>query len=259
MMKPYFISKVTNSTNKKTVKKYGKQVVGHPISAKTAKAVRKHMQDVVYKSYGIGADYKIKGYRVAAKTGTAQVSNGSGGYASGDDSYLYSVAGMVPANNPRYVMFITMKQPKLTGTKTATKLLAEIFKPVITRALQNSNAKQTTVKRTMPSVAYQTTTYAKRILNEKGLNVVTIGSGDTVLKQSPSAGKSVSEQKRVFILTSKGWKMPRIIGWSKNDVEEFCSLTGLKLESTGKGYADSQSISFEKSISSGDTLKVNFE
>lgn len=259
MMKPYFISKVTNSTNKKIIKKYGKQVVGHPISAQTAKAVRKHMQDVVYKSYGIGADYKIKGYRVAAKTGTAQVSNGSGGYASGDDSYLYSVAGMVPANNPRYVMFITMKQPKLTGTKTATQLLAEIFKPVITRALQNSNAKQTTVKRTMPSVAYQTTTYAKRILNEKGFNVVTIGSGDTVLKQSPSAGKSVSEQKRVFILTSKGWKMPRIIGWSKNDVEEFCSLTGLKLESTGKGYADSQSISFEKSISSGDTLKVNFE
>ncbi len=191
------------------------------------------MQDVVYKSYGIGADYKIKGYRVAAKTGTAQVSNGSGGYASGDDSYLYSVAGMVPANNPRYVMFITMKQPKLNGLKTATQLLAEIFKPVITRALQNSNSKQATAKRKVPSVTYQTTTYAKRVMNEKGFDVVTIGDGDTISKQSPSASQTATEQKRVFLLTSKNWKMPRIIGWSKHDVEEFCSLTGLKLESTG--------------------------
>lgn len=259
MMKPYFISKITNPANNKTIKQYGKQVVGHPITAATAKAVRKHMQDVVYKSYGIGADYKIKGYRVAAKTGTAQVSNGMGGYASGDDSYLYSVAGMVPANNPRYVMFITMKQPKLTGTKTATQLLAEIFKPVITRALQNSNTKQATVKRQVPTVTYQTTTYAKRVMNEKGFNVVTIGSGDSILKQSPSAGTTQAEQKRVFLLTNKDWKMPRIIGWSKADVEKFCSLTGLKLESTGSGYADSQSINFEKSIDTGDVLKVNFE
>lgn len=108
-------------------------------------------------------------------------------------------------------------------------------------------------------MTYQTTTYAKRVMNEKGFNVVTIGSGDSILKQSPSAGTTQAEQKRVFLLTNKGWKMPRIIGWSKADVEKFCSLTGLKLESTGSGYADSQSINFEKSIDTGDVLKVNFE
>ncbi|MBU9788275.1 penicillin-binding protein [Lentilactobacillus sp. IMAU92037] len=259
MVKPYFISKITDSSNGKTIKKYGKKVVGHPISAETAKKVRKHMQDVVYKSYGIGQDYKIKGYRIAAKTGTAQVSNGYGGYASGDDSYLYSVAGMVPANNPRYVMFITMKQPQLTGTKTATQLLAEIFKPVITRALQNSNTKQSAVKKTMPSVLYNTTVQAKRALNEKGFDVVTIGSGSTVTKQSPVAGEKINEQNRVFILTNGGWKMPRIIGWSKADVQKLCKLTGMKLQSTGTGYANSQSINFSQSINGKETLKVNFE
>lgn len=259
MMKPYFISKITDPSSGKIVKQYGQKVLGHPISSATAKKVREHMQDVVYKSYGIGQDYKMKGYRVAAKTGTAQVSNGYGGYASGDDSYLYSVAGMVPANHPKYVMFITMKQPKLTGTKTATQLLAEIFKPVMTRALQNANTKQATVKRQMPSVVYKTTTEAKRILEEKNFDVVSIGTGDTIIKQSPSVGKSIREQKRVFVLTNHGWKMPRIIGWSKNDVETFCHLTGLKLESTGKGYADSQSIAFSTSIKNKQILKVNFE
>lgn len=259
MMKPYFISKITDPNTGKTVKKYGPKQVGRPIRSSTAKKVREHMQDVVYKSYGIGHDYKIKGYRVAAKTGTAQVSNGYGGYASGDDSYLYSVAGMVPAQNPRYVMYVTMKQPKLTGTKTATQLMAEIFKPVIVRALQNSNTKQTVVKKRVPTVAYQTTTEAKRILNEKNFDVVTIGNGTTVMKQSPGANHQLAEQKRVFILTNGTWKMPRIIGWSKHDVETFCHLTGLKLAATGSGYADSQSINFSRTIKKGQTLKVNFE
>ncbi|EEI71156.1 MAG: penicillin-binding protein [Lentilactobacillus hilgardii] len=259
MMKPYFISKVTDPNTGKTVKKYGPKEIGTPIRSSTAKKVRDHMQDVVYKSYGIGQDYKIKGYRVAAKTGTAQVSNGYGGYASGDDSYLYSVAGMVPANNPRYVMYITMKQPKLTGTKTATQLMAEIFKPVIVRALQNSNTKQTVVKKQVPSVAYQTTTEAKKVLNEKNFEVVSIGDGGTVIKQSPAANTTLAERKRVFILTNGTWKMPRIIGWNKKDVAEFCQLTGLKLESTGSGYADSQSINFSQTIKKGQTLKANFE
>ncbi len=259
MMKPYFISKITDPNTGKTVKKYAPKQVGTPIKAQTAKKVRDHMQDVVYKSYGIGQDYKIKGYRVAAKTGTAQVSNGYGGYASGDDSYLYSVAGMVPANNPRYVMYITMKQPKLTGTKTATQLMAEIFKPVIVRALQNSNTKQTVAKKAVPTVTYQTTTEAKRILNEKNFDVVTIGNGATVIKQSPSAGTKLAERKRVFILTNGTLKMPRVIGWSKQDVATFCRLAGLKLETTGSGYADRQSITFSKAIKKGQTLKVNFE
>lgn len=258
MMKPYFISKVTDPNTGKTVKKYGPKEIGTPIRSSTAKKVRDHMQDVVYKSYGIGQDYKIKGYRVAAKTGTAQVSNGYGGYASGDDSYLYSVAGMVPANNPRYVMYITMKQPKLTGTKTATQLMAEIFKPVIVRALQNSNTKQTVVKKQVPSVAYQTTTEAKKVLNEKNFEVVSIGDGGTVIKQSPAANTTLAERKRVFILTNGTWKMPRIIGWNKKDVAEFCQLTGLKLESTGSGYADSQSINFSQTIKKGPDTKGQF-
>ncbi|GAY74062.1 cell division protein FtsI [Lentilactobacillus kosonis] len=161
MMKPYFISKVTSANNKKVIKKYSPKVVGHPISSNTAKKVRKHMEDVVYKSYGIGGDYKMKGYRVAAKTGTAQVSNGASGYASGDDSYLYSVAGMVPAKNPKYVMYITMKQPKLTGTKTATQLMAQIFKPVLSRALQSSNGGENVSVRTVPETEFKSVDTAK--------------------------------------------------------------------------------------------------
>ncbi len=258
MMKPYFLSKIV-SPNGKIVKKYGPTQIGQPIKASTAQAVRQHMQDVVYKSYGIGQDYKISGYRVAAKTGTAQVSNGQGSYASGDDSYLYSVAGMVPANNPRYVMFITMGQPTLTGLKTPTQLLAEIFKPVMVRALQNTGTTSAKVKVTVPSVAFNTLDEAKTTLSQKGLNVVTVGNGSSVIKQIAAAGSKAYEGSRVFILTNGNWYMPKIIGWSKADVTNLCKLTGMKLEATGSGFADSQSIAYNQHISGNMVLKANFE
>ncbi|WP_268913771.1 penicillin-binding protein [Lentilactobacillus sp. SPB1-3] len=259
MMKPYFVSKVTSANNKRVIKSYGPKVVGHPISASTAKKVRGHMEDVVYKSYGIGGDYKMKGYRVAAKTGTAQVSNGASGYASGDDSYLYSVAGMVPANNPKYVMYITMKQPKLTGTKTATQLMAEIFKPVLKRALQSSDGGNNVFVRTVPETEFKSVSEAKKMLTNKGFEVSVIGNGNLISKQSIVAGTKIKGDQRVILITNGDLKMPRIIGWQKDDVEQLCKLTGLKLEATGSGYADSQSIKTNGSIKQNQVLKVNFE
>jgi len=99
MLQPYYVSKITNPNTGKTVFRGKTKVVGKPVTAKTSAAVLKHMQDVVYKSYGTGTAFKIDGYRIAAKTGTAHVSIGST-YAVGDNSYLYSVVGMAPAKNP---------------------------------------------------------------------------------------------------------------------------------------------------------------
>lgn len=258
MMKPYVISKVTDSDTNKTVKKYSPTVVGNPISAQTAQAVRKHMEDVVYKSYGIGADYKMSGYKVAAKTGTAQVSNNGKGYLSGDDNYLYSVAAMVPANNPKYVMYITMKQPHLGGT-TASKLLASIMKPVMARALQEDTGSTTTKTNKMPDVAGKSVTTATRDLIKAGATVTQLGTGTKVLKQSVTAGTSLYQDQRVFITTGGTVALPSLIGWSKGDVVKLAQLEGLKLTVTGDGYVTKQSIKAGTTVGADATLVVTLK
>lgn len=260
MVKPHVISKIVNPNTDQVVKKYSTQVIGHPISAKTAKEVRKHMEDVVYKDYGIGSDYKIKGYKIAAKTGTAQVSNGSGGYASGDNSYLYSVAGMAPAKDPKFVLYITMKQPKLTGSKTATQLLSEIFKPVMQRALEDSNTPKSETKVSMPSTIYQSVEDAKSSMAKKGLTPVILGNGKVVTKQSIKANTTVNGNTRVLLLTN-GTKitMPRIIGWSQSEVKQLGEILGIKVKINGSGYVASQSINSGEMISKNQKLVVNFE
>ncbi|MFC6206097.1 penicillin-binding transpeptidase domain-containing protein [Levilactobacillus tongjiangensis] len=257
MMKPYVISKVTDPNTNKTVAKYSPKSVGHPIASSTAQAVRKHMEDVVYKSYGIGSDYKMSGERVAVKTGTAQVSNGSG-YLSGDDNYLYSVAAMVPASNPKYVMYITMKQPHLGG-KTASQLLASIMKPVMARALQEDVQTKTNSTSKMPDVTGQSVTKAAATLKKAGATVTTLGTGGKVQKQSVSTGTTLYQAQRVFLTTGGTVSLPSLVGWSKGDVVKLAQIEGLKLTVSGDGYVTKQSVKAGTTVGSGATLSVTLK
>ncbi|WP_304056326.1 penicillin-binding transpeptidase domain-containing protein [Levilactobacillus namurensis] len=257
MMKPYVISKVVDPNTHKTVKRYQPTTVGNPISASTAQAVRKHMEDVVYKSYGIGSDYKMSGYRVAVKTGTAQVSSGKSGYLSGDDNYLYSVASMVPASNPKYVMYITMKQPHL-GSKTATQLLASVMKPVMARALQEDSTSKTTQTK-MPDVTGKSLTAATKALTKSNATVTVLGNGTKVRKQSVAAGTTLYRDQRVFLTTGGQVTLPSLTGWSKGDVVKLAQLVGIKLTTNGDGYVTKQSLKAGTTVASGSTLTITLK
>lgn len=131
MLKPQVISKVVNKEGKEKVVE--PEVVGEPIKASTAKKVREMMVDVTEDEiYGTGRGYyKIDGYHVAAKTGTAQISE-NGSYLS--DQYLHSVVQMAPADDPQYVMYVTMRKPPL-GVQ-AEEIIAKISNALLKRALE---------------------------------------------------------------------------------------------------------------------------
>lgn len=239
MIQPQFISKVTDAKNKKVVKAYSKKVVGHPIKASTAKAVRKHMEDAVYKSYAVGQDFKMEGYKVAAKTGTAQVTDSNGQYGNGNSSYLYSVIEMVPANKPRYIMYVTMKQPQNITIPT-TKVMGDNFNVVMKKALQNNLAKVKTPK--IPKVVGDPLSEAQNKLNAKKIQSVVIGKGNSVVKQNPAADAPKDLSPRVMLLTDGRMTMPDLTGWSRDEIEDFASLTNIKVTFDGEGNATEQSI-----------------
>jgi cell division protein FtsI (penicillin-binding protein 3) len=99
------------------------------VSAKTATEVRAMLETVVTGG-PISALLKIPGYRIAAKTGTAQVANAHGG-GYGDD-YIISVAGMAPAEDPEYVVVVTFG-PTTLGTSAGA---APAFRAVMTDVLK---------------------------------------------------------------------------------------------------------------------------
>jgi Cell division protein FtsI/penicillin-binding protein 2 len=261
MVKPQFIKKVVDPNTGKTTYKMKTKDVGRPIKASTAKKVRKLMEDVVYKPYGIGSNFKIKGYKIAAKTGTAQVANASGGYSMGDDSYLYSVAGMAPAKNPKYIMYITMKKPVLKD-KTATQLLDEIFGPVMKQALEQD--KETDKSKLdssieVPNLVGKDASEAKKELGKKNVAVVTLGNGQTVKEQSESAGSSILVGQRIILDTGGTITMPDLTGWSKNDVIKLANMFDIDVKYSGNGFVSGQSVAKGGPIKSGMTMTVSLK
>jgi cell division protein FtsI/penicillin-binding protein 2 len=75
---------------------------------------------------GTAAAASVPGYTVAGKTGTAQKPSPTGGYAAG--KYVATFVGMVPADNPRLVILVTVDEPKLAifGGVVAAPAFAQI-------------------------------------------------------------------------------------------------------------------------------------
>jgi len=77
----------------------------------------------VFESYESGK-YKFEHYSVATKTGTAQIANEtSGGYY--EDKHIHSFFGYFPAYDPKFIVFIYLKNPK--GIKYASQTLIPPF------------------------------------------------------------------------------------------------------------------------------------
>jgi cell division protein FtsI (penicillin-binding protein 3) len=85
----------------------------------------------VYTSGYLRKAIQIPGYRIAAKTGTAEQSNGQGGYSG---SYIVTVAGLLPANDPQYVVLTTMADADLNSTFA----IAPVFKSLSSYVLKKN-------------------------------------------------------------------------------------------------------------------------
>ena len=70
-----------------------------------------------------GGKAKIPTMSVAAKTGTAQLTDGHGGYYS--DRFFHSFTGFFPSYNPRFIILLYTNDPK--GVKYASETLDSTF------------------------------------------------------------------------------------------------------------------------------------
>ncbi len=100
----------------------GEQVM----AAATARQVVAMMESVVTRQ-GTGHLARVRGYRVAGKTGTVQKS-GRDGYS--DEHYVSLFAGVAPASDPRLVMVVVIDEPRgeeYYGGRVAAPVFASVM------------------------------------------------------------------------------------------------------------------------------------
>ena len=125
MMKPYLVNAVQQ--NGLTIRENEPTVIEESICSKeTLRQLKICLEGVVTEGTGKGLQSDI--YKIAGKTGTALVANGSHGYA--DHIYQSSFAGYFPADNPQYSCIVVIKNrphaKKFYGAAVAGPVFKEI-------------------------------------------------------------------------------------------------------------------------------------
>lgn len=267
MMKPYVIDHIVDPDKDKTIYQNKPESAGTPISASTAKKVRDILGEVVTSKIGTGQAYKIEGFDVAGKTGTAQIA-GKGGYLDGTDDYIFSFMGMAPKDDPELLIYVAVQQPQLKAGQSSSDPVSEIFNPTMKNSLHYLNIepteksdsdKEETKAQTMPDLTDQTVAAAQKKAKEENLTPIVIGSDVAVKEQYPKADEEVLTNQKVFLKTGGKIKMPDMTGWSRREVLQYGELAGIHIEVNGQGYAVSQSVKKDKEIKDKTVIKVKFK
>lgn len=101
------------------------------ISPEAARQVTDMLENVATKG-SVSEQVGIAGYRLALKTGTAEkVDPGAGTYKVG--SYFTTIAGFAPADDPQYVVVVTLDEPTTVKSSSAN---APAFREAMTQVLK---------------------------------------------------------------------------------------------------------------------------
>ena len=264
MLKPWFIDSVSNPVSNDTFYKGEKEIAGKPIKKDTAKKVRTEMDKVVNSEKSNAKNYKIDGYEIEGKTGTAQVADSdNGGYVEGENPYFVSFIGDAPKDDPEVVVYAGMSLAQKNDQEAYESGVSKAFKPIMENTLKylnvgdkNSKDKSDVKYSKVPDVEGQETQKAQDKVNSKSLEPIVIGDGEKITKQSVTADKEVLPNSRVLLLTDGDVTMPNMSGWTKEEVIAFEKLTNTKVTTKGSGFVSEQSITEGQKISKKDKIEV---
>lgn len=143
-VKPSVLAGVVDENGKYTPATANESV--RVLSEQTAINLRAMMESVVTKD-GTAPTAAIAGYRVAGKTGTASRFNTSCKCYSG---YTASFIGFAPADQPKYVVSVTIQDPQ--GLHWGGALAGPVFKKVMSFVLQSERVQPTPASNTVLSL-----------------------------------------------------------------------------------------------------------
>lgn len=244
LLQPYIIEKIVDADGNVVVQNKRKEL-GRVASKKTTDKIKDLMEDVI--TDGTGSNYRMDGYGLIAKTGTAQISSTNGtGYLTGANDIIRGFAGMFPKENPKVIIYATLERPD----KQSVSPLVYVVKEVVTNVskylniydvVDNNNEK---VENYMIQSYYnkETERVVSSLINSN-ITPIVIGNGNKIIRQYPSTSSIVSKDEKVFLVTNDlVKKMPNVIGYSYKDAKTLLELLGIKVILNGTGYVVNQSI-----------------
>ena len=259
MVKPKFVKSIMKDGQ--VIEEIPTEVLNPAIaSPKTIEQIQVILEKVV--SQGLGKPAGSKQFHVSGKTGTAQVSKGSGGYKSGTMQYLVSFCGYFPSEAPKYSCIVAIQKSGLpaSGGLMAGSVFSEIAERVYAKHLAQDlqEAKDSTSVLT-PDVKHGNLANARYILDEIDITTTGVEKHD---ESKPLWGDVTHHPNQNIALTPKEIgekKVPKVIGMGAKDAVYLLESLGLKVHLSGMGKVRNQSIPAGNTLVKGKTIQLRLQ
>lgn len=255
MVRPKFVKAAVKDGE--VVEEYPTEVINPKIcSDRTLAQIRDILHKVV--SQGLAKPAGSKQFAVAGKTGTAQISKGSGGYKTGQVNYLVSFCGYFPAEAPKYSCIVAIQKPGLpaSGGLMAGSVFGKIAERVYAKNLRFDlrNAIDSTTN-VIPAVKAGEMNQALRVLD--ALDVPVQEQFETQ-KKSALWGHSQATPTAVILQDRKiaSGTVPSVVGMGAKDAVYLLESKGLKVRLNGIGKVKNQSIAGGSRLVKGQTIAL---
>ena len=238
MMKPRFVTSIMR--NGSTVRRFEPEVIINSIASRsTIRKVRSMMEGVV--EHGTATNLKNSNYKIAGKTGTAQIAKDKRGYRQGARiSYQASFVGYFPAENPLYSCIVVVNAPSngvYYGNIVAGTVFREISDRVFAtrfyRDFRAENSKDS--KPVAPEAGNGYRDDIDEVLSEFDVRYKRTSSEDWV------ATRESGDTIRLATVKQQQGLVPDVRGMSLRDAVYLLENAGLRVRYNGKGKVLRQS------------------
>ncbi|MBI4931265.1 MAG: transpeptidase family protein [Bacteroidetes bacterium] len=247
MMKPRFVREVRRQG--KALKAFSPEVIHpHVASASTIQKAKEMMEGVVLE--GTAMNLKNADYKIAGKTGTAQIAKGGGGYGNkkGNNSQTYqaSFVGYFPADNPKYSCIVVVNAPSegvYYGNAVAGPIFKEIADKVYSTLLDiHSEVKENQIAETKtPSIKGGSRKDIQTVISDLNLSAnANTSTAEYVNVVERDSSAFVIDNNINLSLTKN--VMPNVTGMGLKDALYLLENAGLKVKIIGSGAIKRQSI-----------------
>ena len=252
LYEPYVVEQVLDGEGN-ILRQHEAKCIRQVISEETSAKVRECLEYVV--ASGTGRNGQVAGYRVGGKTGTAD-KTGTKTAENPKGDIVVSFMCFAPADDPQYIMLITMDPPsRTTGTfpsggnmvaPTASQIMSEIL-PVLGVEPDYTADQLAGADAAVPNVVGQDLEAAKARLENAGFAFRTVGSGASVTAQTPEGGAIVPNNASIVLYLGEEKNdalraVPSVIGMTAAEANAAITNAGLIMRVTGATSTESGNV-----------------
>ena len=255
MIAPLFVHEIRRLGN--TVELFKARVINDKIcSDKTLSILKDMLEGVVLE--GTASTIQNPLYKIAGKTGTAQVADGANGYR-GKRQYQASFCGYFPADNPKYSMIVVVQNPT-KGSYYAASVAGPVFREVADVVFgsdleMNTNYKvpQLVGNTKMPAVKGLYKKSTQNVYKAFGVKALFASTNQEELGIDTNSGIAYKEVKM-----NKGL-VPNVEGMGLKDALFVLGNSGLSPVVKGNGEVVAQSLAAGTPIYKGTRILIELQ